>query len=103
MASSLDNKRSRYVQGGTTEEFKKRLGWWERRLIPRRDDDIIYTITSDDVGRPDLISYNVYGTAELLWLVLQYNNILDPTTELNIGTELILPSPTRAILSIITR
>lgn len=103
MAKSTDNPKSRYVQGGTTEELEKSLGWWERKIIPRRDDDIAYVIPVDKVGRPDLISYEIYGTPDLMWLILQYNNILDPTLEMDAGVELFLPTPSRVAVSLITR
>lgn len=103
MAKSTDNKKSRYVQGGETEEFQKRLGIWDRKTIPYRDDDITHVVSNEEAGRPDLISYNVYGTPDLMWLVLQFNNILDPTLELDVDTELRLPTPERVLLAIVTR
>lgn len=102
MAKSTDNNKSRYLQGGETQILEKRLGWWERKIIPKRDDDLKFVITDKYVGRPDLISYDVYQTPDLMWLVLQYNNILDPTLEIVEGKELTLPTPSRVILSILT-
>lgn len=102
-ANSISNPKSRYVQGGTTDIFKKRLGWWERKIIPKRDDDIIHIITNEQVDKPWLISNKIYNTPDLLWLVLQYNDILDPTIELFVGKELRLPSPSRVLLTILTR
>jgi len=34
-------------------------------------------------GRPDLISYNVYGTVQLWWVLLVYNNLTDVGQVLN--------------------
>lgn len=103
MAKSTDNPISRYVQGGVTDVLEKSLGWWERIDIPKRDDDITYIVPVEYVIRPDLIAYDVYGSPDLLWLVLQFNNILDPTTELYAGKELRLPTPSRVRLSVLTR
>jgi len=100
---STDNRNSRYVQGGTTEIYNNRTGWWERRVFERQDDDIRYTVGVAEVGRPDTISYLVYGKATYAWLVLEYNNIVDIETELVVGTELFLPSQQRLILDIITK
>lgn len=100
---STSNPKSRYVQGGTTDIFKNRLGWWERKIIPRRDDDIRYVVTNKQAGKPWLISNEIYKTPDLMWLVLQYNNILDPTLEIIVGKELFLPSPSRVLLTILTR
>jgi len=100
---STDNRNSRYVQGGTTDIYNNRLGWWERRKFERQDDDIRYIVGSIEVGRPDVISDIVYGKAIYAWLVLQYNNIVDVETELVIGKELFLPTQDRLILDIITK
>jgi len=102
MAKSTDNKMSRYVQGGTTEVFKNRLGIWDRFVLPYQDDDITIIVRNEHVDRPYLIAYEVYGTPDLMWLVFQYNNILDPTVEIISGMELRLPSPSRVALNIIT-
>lgn len=101
--NSTDNRYSRHVQGGTTDIYNKRLGWWERRKILQQDDDFIITIREFEVGRPDLLSYRVYGKATYAWLVLQYNNIVDPITELVAGTTVRLPSRERLTLDIVTK
>ncbi len=100
---STDNKNSRYVQGGTTDIFTNRLGWWERRVLERQDDDIRVVIRNTEGARPDLISFRIYGKATYSWLVLQYNNIVDPVTEMVPGKELYLPTQKRLILDIITK
>lgn len=103
MAKSTDNPVSRYLQGGTTEVFEKRLGWWERRTITERDDDIVYIIPKEYEHRPDRVSNHFYGTPDLMWLVLQYNKILDVTTEFVVGKEIKLPNRSRVSLTILTR
>jgi hypothetical protein len=99
---STNKRRSRYTQGGSTDVFPDRLGWWERRTIRQRDDDNFRTITGQEAGRPDLIAFNAYGDASLAWLVLQYNNIVDNVVELAEGTEIRLPPKERVSLSILT-
>ena len=101
-SKSTDNRNSRYVQGGETEIYSNRTGWWERRILERRDDDIRYIIDASEAKRPDIISQVVYGKPVYAWLVLQYNNIVDVETELLPGTEIFLPSRNRLILEIIT-
>ena len=100
--SSVDNKNSRYVQGGDTTVYKSRLGWWERRDLEARQDDEEFLVTTEYVGRPDLIAYKMWGKASLAWLVLQYNNIVDPSEELVADTLLILPSYQRVTAGILT-
>ena len=100
--NSLQYKRSRYVSGGETVSYPKKLGWWERDLsfMKREIDDIQYKITIREAGRPDLICYDVYKRQDLDWLILQYNNIVDPLEELYVGRIIELPSVRRAILDI---
>ena len=99
---SVDNRNSRYVQGGETEIYSNRTGWWERRIFERQDDDILFTVTAATEKRPDTISDLIYGKAIYAWLVLEYNHIIDIETELLAGAELFLPSRERLILDIIT-
>jgi hypothetical protein len=53
--------------------------------------DIKYEVQHDDLGRPDLISYKIYGTVKYASLVLEYNGLYDPFTDLKIGTTIWLP------------
>jgi nucleoid-associated protein YgaU len=45
------------------------------------------------------ISVRFLGTAELWWLIAEFNRVLDPFTELTAGRRLIIPSPNRVRLS----
>jgi hypothetical protein len=101
--NSTDNRNARYTQGGTTDIYNNRLGWWERRELPRADDDLRIKVRDNEAKRPDLISYRIYGKAMYGWLVLEYNNIVDIETELLAGAEIFLPSEQRLILDIITK
>lgn len=101
--SSVNNRNSRYVQGGDTVIFPTRLGFWERRIIEPADDDIPIVIPSDFDRRPDLMAFNVYGRQQLTWLVLQFNNISDINTEFIAGREILLPSPARVLLDILNQ
>lgn len=100
---SVQQPSSRYVQGGRTTKLSNRTGWWERRIIPSREDDITITVRPSEENNPDLLAYNIYEKANLGWLVLQYNNIVDPVVELRAGVRLTLPSFERVMLSIMTR
>jgi hypothetical protein len=102
--SSVLKRRSRYIQGGTTELKKKRLGWWEQNIGIPRDDitDIPIDITPDYAGRPDLIAADYYEDALLAWIVLQYNSIVDSKDELIPGARITIPSKQRVYYSILT-
>lgn len=101
---STSRPNSRYVQGGLTDIFQNRLGWWERRAITRNaDDEIEFTLSSEHEGRPDIIAYEFWGRPNLAWIVLQYNTILDPSVELVRGKTIFLPSEVRVDLEILTQ
>lgn len=100
--SSAQKRNSRYTQGGTIFTYPRRLGWWERRNIQQRDDDLFVTVTNRQARRPDLIASDYYRNSDLMWLVLQYNNIVDVNEELLEGAEIRLPAPQRVLLSITT-
>jgi hypothetical protein len=102
--SSLDRKYSRLVAGGTTELIGNFLGWWEKADIPTNFlDDGKFTITKEFEHRPDKIAYYVYGREDFMWLVLQYNNIVDINEELVSGKVLKLPSYSRAMYNLVNK
>jgi len=101
--SSIKEKYSRYTQGGETDVYANRLGWWEREKIPHADDDITMELTARYALRPDMVAYDIYGKVNLMWLVLSYNNILDVNTEFTKGTKIILPSPQRVFFDLTTK
>lgn len=101
--NSVYNRKSRLVQGGTTDRYAKRLGWWERKTFERSDTDIRVTIQPREEFRPDLVAYRIYEDPQLAWMVLQYNSIIDIQTEFVVGAELILPSPRRVQLDVLTQ
>lgn len=101
--NSVLSKTSRQVQGGLTDKYSNRLGWWERFPLERRSDDITYVISNEEDRRPDLIAKRVYSQTKLAWLVLQYNNIVDVETEFRTGTTIYLPTQERVIVEIMTQ
>ena len=101
--NSADSDRSRYSQGGDTDQFLQRLGWWERINFTQSDDDVTIVVDSRTARRPDLIAFDLYRLASLQWFVLQFNNIVDVNTEVVSGARLRLPAPSRVFSSILTR
>lgn len=97
ITNSALNERSRYVQGGIVEEFTRRLGWWERRIFSRKVDDFRYTILPSENRRPDLVARKFYGTESYMWMVLQFNNIVDIEDEFKGGKEIMLPTEKRVL------
>lgn len=101
--NSVLNRDSRYVQGGTTNVYSNRLGWWERTTFTYDVSDLYVLITKDYAHRPDRVAYDFYGKTSLMWLVLQYNNIVDPATEFVEGKQIRLPAPSRVTREITTQ
>lgn len=100
---STNDKNSRYVWGGDSVQYSDRIGWWERRVLPQSDNDLLFVLTPIYSGRPDLVAYDLYGNAKLQTLVLQYNNILDPEVEFVTGKTIRLPLKSRVLLSILNK
>lgn len=51
-----------------------------------------YRVTSEDVMRPDLISYKAYGTVSFWWVVCLVNGIENPLADLVVGASLKIPN-----------
>lgn len=86
---------TRYTQGGTSDVFNNRVGWWERRNLPKHETDIFFDIDRSTEFRPDLIAHRVYRNSKYAWVVLQFNNIVDIREELIEGKTITLPSSER--------
>lgn len=63
------------------------------RPVPSEPDDFLYTIENQYENRPDLLAYDVYGSARLWWVIVQRNlEILkDPIFDFVPGTKIYLP------------
>jgi hypothetical protein len=97
MKSSVDQPAGRYSIGGDVDRSPNRLGWWERTILAKQNDDILVNVSAKLVGRPDLISDLVYGDRRYGWLVLQYNTILDIDVDLAEGSVISLPAHDRVL------
>jgi len=101
--SSLDNKYSRYVQGGTTSSNAIGLDWWERRILPKDDSDLIYYVENAYEHRIDLISEAFYGDGRYWWVIAQFNDLIDPYSEVVAGRLLVLPTQSRLFTEILSK
>lgn len=63
------------------------------RPVPKEDDDVLYEVQPQYTHRPDLLAYDVYGSAKLWWVFAQRNmdTIKDPIFDLVAGTQIYLP------------
>ena len=102
-ANSLFNKFSRYVGGGQTETANGRLEWWERNTFETDSSDVEYVVDAFYEGRPDLIASSFYNEPRYWWVIAQYNNIIDPVSEITTGRILLIPAKDRVELMLNSR
>ena len=102
--SSIKKYYSRYLQGGKTEQRGRKLAWWERYDFSMRD-QYASEITIDSVTevRPDILAYQYYGTSQLEWVILQYNNIVDVQEQFIAGRTIMMPSMRYIMEKVITK
>lgn len=99
--NSVNLKKSRYVNGGTTEVSAFSLEWWERSYFESDSTDITYAVENAVAGKLDLIASAFYDEPRLWWVIAQYNNILDIAEEVVPGRVLQIPSKERVMTSFI--
>lgn len=68
------------------------FGTWQRLEIQDETDYELYQITKRDIGRFDLIAFDFYGDTSLFWVILDFNNIVDPIFGIEIGQKIKIPS-----------
>ena len=63
------------------------------RPVSAEPDDILYTIQTQYAHRPDLLAYDLYGSAALWWVFIQRNlDVLqDPIFDFSPGVQIYLP------------
>jgi hypothetical protein len=63
------------------------------RPVAAEADDFLYTIEPQYTHRPDLLAYDLYGTAKLWWVFTQRNLdiIQDPVYDFVAGTKIYIP------------
>lgn len=96
--NSLQNRYSRYVAGGATETADGFIEWWERFNFPKDSSDRVYIVENFCENRLDLIASVFYKESRYAWFLAQYNNILDPFSEVTAGRVLLIPTADRVAL-----
>ena len=87
--------KTRYEFGGSTTQNAVGTGTWTRKTFAHQSDDVVIKLTAQTCTHLNIITYQLYGDDSLGWLVLQYNNIIDPVAELYPGMVLTMPHPSR--------
>jgi hypothetical protein len=69
------------------------LDVYENRPIPKDSNDLLFEITPQYTYRPDLLSFDLYGTPKLWWVFAVRNPdvLKDPVFDFTAGTEIFLP------------
>ena len=64
------------------------------REVPSNPDDQKITVSPGHHLRPDLLSYELYGTPRLWWVFMMrnMNKIVDPIEDFESGLEIFVPS-----------
>jgi len=76
-----------------TEITREYLGILSIRPVSAELDDYLYTLESQYAYRPDLLSYDLYGTPDLWWVFMQRNLdiIQDPIFDFVPGVQFYIP------------
>jgi len=76
-----------------TEEFANYLDILNPRTLTAETDDQVYTVERTYAFRPDLLSYDLYGTPRLWWVFAQRNpdKLEDPIYDFKPGVSILLP------------
>jgi hypothetical protein len=85
---------SPYGTTPTANQYFKYLDYWQPPALSSSSSDVIVTISSKYTHRPDLLSYDYYGTAKLWWVfaVFNANIIKDPIYDLVAGITIVIPN-----------
>jgi hypothetical protein len=69
------------------------LDIYEKREIPKDPNDILFEVTPQYTYRPDLLSFDLYGTPKLWWVFAVRNPdvLKDPVFDFVAGTIILLP------------
>lgn len=68
------------------------FGIWKPPRIVETKPTINHRVVSDEVNRPDLVSWRVYEDPSLFWVIALRNGLLLPITDMQIGQMLICPN-----------
>lgn len=77
---------------GRTSVGSRFMGYYQHRFIGADNRDRFITINDERyVHRPDLLSYDIYGTVDWWWVIPLRNSFEDLVFDLEIGMRLAIP------------
>ena len=85
---------SPYYTTDQTTEYLQYLDFWNSPVLLASNSDTVYDVTTKYQNRPDLLSYDIYGTTGYWWVFAMRNPdiIKDPIYDLKAGITIYLPS-----------
>lgn len=88
------SKNSPYYGTEQTVKYLDYLDYWAGITIPPNSNDVLLILDSKHSKRPDLLSYDLYGTAQLWWVFMVRNPdvIKDPIYDFVTGITIYAPS-----------
>lgn len=66
--------------------------YWD--LFQTKREETYLTLSTEFIGRPDLISIAAYGSVKYWWIILRINNIDDIWNDMEVGDVLTIPNLT---------
>lgn len=93
---------SRYSRGIAAKTRDNKNFLVLRRPLELTEDssDVFITVTQEYEKRPDLVSWNAYGTSDYWWVIYEFNSIRDPLFQLKAGQILRIPAIERVLAAI---
>lgn len=81
----------------STSQTSWYLDFWSYRDIPEDSTDYYITLPGKYQDRPDLLSYDEYGTVDYWWIftILNKDKLIDPIYDMKEGMILRLPTLSR--------
>ncbi len=82
-----------------TQQTSTYLGYWVPPAVVPTDTDVLIEITPRYESRPDLLSFDLYGTPRLWWIFSMINPDLlrDPINDMKAGLQIYVPTKTTVI------
>jgi hypothetical protein len=94
MIKSFYNNNSPYKLTPQVNQYVTYLDYWQPPVLTTGADDAVITLPEKYKHRPDLLSYDAYGTPGLWWIFAVYNSdtLQDPIYDMIPGVQIYVPS-----------
>jgi hypothetical protein len=83
--------KTRLHRGKPIKDITDSKGWNKTYSEISKLPSNVAVIPAGYEGRPDLLSFKLYGTSSYWWLLCVANSIIDPFEQLTAGKQIIVP------------